>query len=142
MVVQFRNWFTILQFLICAAQFRNCVNLQIARNIYKLTLSTQFDCLGLGCLGSDCLVLSWFFVLVLHPLSWFCIGLFWFICYRLVPRRSVTWFCCSTIIIVVVVVNKHCHELSRLNYRIGAQTHTFGSKCFEWLLAYLHHFSL
>ena len=30
----FRNWLAISQFLICAAQFRNCVNLQIAQNIY------------------------------------------------------------------------------------------------------------
>ena len=31
---QFRNWFAILRFLIYAAQFRNCVNLQISWNIY------------------------------------------------------------------------------------------------------------
>ena len=29
-----QNWLAISQFLICAAQFRNCVNLQIAQNIY------------------------------------------------------------------------------------------------------------
>ena len=32
----FRNWFPISQFLIFTAQFRNCVNLQIALNIKKL----------------------------------------------------------------------------------------------------------
>ena len=30
----FRNWLAISQFPICAAQFRNWINLQIARNIY------------------------------------------------------------------------------------------------------------
>ena len=34
---QYRNWFAILQFLICAAQFRNCMHLQIAWNLYSAT---------------------------------------------------------------------------------------------------------
>ena len=38
----FRNWFAISQFLICAVQFRNCRNLQIARNIYSLTIFPYF----------------------------------------------------------------------------------------------------
>ena len=41
--LKFRNWFPISQFLICATQFQNCVNLQIARNTY-IRLEVSVHC--------------------------------------------------------------------------------------------------
>ena len=35
LAAQFQNWLVISLFLICTAQFQNCVNLQIVRNINK-----------------------------------------------------------------------------------------------------------
>ena len=42
LAAQFQNWFAISQFLICAVQFRNWVNLQIVRNVYSSNRNAGF----------------------------------------------------------------------------------------------------